>query len=214
MKSPDGNTYVLGEYWKGAGSLRYHAGDADANTATSYAGFAFGEWTFTFTFSDGTTKTVTDTIAESDGDITTAHAPVAQTHTGGADSVTIKFSESTDAQRYNIQLVTQNAEEDKPYYLCQFTTWHSDFTNSSGSGYVINTASMTGLNANATCGTDSGFKNKAGLTTGASYFALVGAVRFESSVLSGTFDYTTASRNRHMMFPAKMGTNGTTAATW
>ncbi|GEM_PF-6189211 len=213
VKSPDDHTYTLAEYWKGPGNLRYHAQATDANTATSYAGFKFGEWTFTLTFSDGTTKTVTDTIAEPDGDITTNHS-VTQSHTEGESSVTIKFTQSNDAQRYNIQLVTQNAEEDKPYYVCQFTAWHSDFTESTGSGYVINTSDMNGLNANATCGPESGFKNKAALVAGASYFAQVAAVRFENSVMSGTFDYTTASRNRHMVFPAKKGTNGTTGATW
>lgn len=218
IESPDGNTYTLAEFWKGAGNMRYHAQESDSDTVKSseggsYSDFAFGDWKFTLTFNDGTSKTITDTISESDGDIDNpVNLSSAVTH-DGSSKVTIVFSEpggTSLPQRYIVKLTDEETNESKPLYACQFTEYHADFGST---GYVIEKGKKPSeSNSNTSCSADSGWKRASEVVAGLKFFTMVVGVRFEADQISGTFSHSNAYSNRHMVYPSKYPTSA--ASEW
>lgn len=219
VTTPDENTYELSEYWKGSGNMRRQADTAnDTETSSSYEEFAFGDYTFTMTFSDGATKTIVDTIDQDHGDLSSNAGSMTYTHKADSNSITINFDEVPDAHRYMIQLVGEDPENSKPYYVCQFTEYYDNLNITDGSGYLIhesNSDAMDAQNADASCSpTDSGWKDLTNIQAdGAQFFAQVGALRFESTVdlEASPFSYSDGFHNRHMIWPVKKPSS---AATW
>ena len=109
-KAPDGTTFDLIDYWKGAGNMRFHPAGNQLKGSMP----ASGNYVLTLTFDDGETKEITDVLSS---DEIPSIKGVNVTHVAGTEEVAITWNEVTGVDKYLVKLTDKYKNKKKPLFV-------------------------------------------------------------------------------------------------